>query len=80
MWKGSGRSLFQSLVLENGKFTLFVPTPIITAAIFCQETWVERIVTARQYVTYPPEAEKPPTTIAELRERQRRYEQEAPGR
>ena len=26
MWKGSGRSLFQSLVLENGKFTLFVLT------------------------------------------------------
>ena len=76
MWKGSGRSLFQSLVLENSKFTLFVLTPVITAAIFCQDSWVERIVTARQYVTYPAEAEKPPTNVAELRDRQRRYETE----
>lgn len=76
MWKGSGRSLFQALVLENSKFALFVATPIITAAIFCQDSWVQYIVTARQYVSYPPEAEKPPTNIAELRERQRRYDEE----
>ena len=73
MWKGSGRSLFQSLILENSKFLLFVATPIITAAIFCQEEWIEYIVRSRKYVTYPPEAEKPPTNVEELRKMQQRY-------
>ena len=44
MWKGSGRSFFRTLVLENFKFTLFVLTPIFTASIF----WNDDIVaTAR---------------------------------
>eukprot|EP00310_Coccolithus_braarudii_P024118 CAMPEP_0183333454 /NCGR_PEP_ID=MMETSP0164_2-20130417/2345_1 /TAXON_ID=221442 /ORGANISM="Coccolithus pelagicus ssp braarudi, Strain PLY182g" /LENGTH=81 /DNA_ID=CAMNT_0025502375 /DNA_START=199 /DNA_END=447 /DNA_ORIENTATION=- len=69
MWKGSGRSLRTTLLLENFKFTLFVITPVITAGIYCSDTAVERIVTWMHYVTYPAEGERPPTNNDEVRER-----------
>jgi hypothetical protein len=71
MWKGSGRSLFQTLILENAKFILFVATPIFTASIFWNDKIVEQIVSNRQYVRYPPEGERPPVSEAELAERLR---------
>lgn len=66
MWKGSGRTLFQALVLENSKFVLFVITPIVTASIFWNDWAVEAIVRNRQYVTYPPEGARPPQNQSEL--------------
>ena len=66
MWKGSGRSLFQTLILENFKFTLFVVTPIVTASLFWNDAIVEAVVRNRQYITYPPEADRPPTNQSEL--------------
>lgn len=68
MWKGSGRSFFASLVLENSKFLLFLVTPIVTASIFWNDAFVEKIVVNRQYVRYPPEGERPPTNQQELDE------------
>ena len=68
MWKGSGRSLFQTLVLENFKFTLFVLTPIATATIFSSDSAVEFLVGWTQYITYPAEARRPPDNTEELRE------------
>ena len=68
MWKGSGRSLFQTLVLENFKFTLFVITPVITASIFHSDRIVEYIVRNRGYVSYPAEESRSvPTNEEELR-------------
>ena len=69
MWKGSGRSLFRTLILENFKFTLFVVTPVVTASLFWNDSIVTAIVRNRQYVTYPPEGERPPSNQAELEER-----------
>ena len=66
MWKGSGRSLFQTLILENFKFTLFVITPVVTASLFWNDTIVSAIVSNRQYVMYPAEGERPPSNQAEL--------------
>mmetsp|Transcript_6013 Transcript_6013/g.9164 ORF Transcript_6013/g.9164 Transcript_6013/m.9164 type:complete len:101 (-) Transcript_6013:133-435(-) len=67
MWKGSGRSLFGSFVLENFKFIIFVVTPVITAAIFHNDAIVEMIVRNRQYVRYPAEERQPvPTNEEEL--------------
>lgn len=67
MWKGSGRTMLQTLVLENFKFVLFVCTPIVTAAIFHSDKAVEWIVRNRQYVTYPAEeAGTIPTNEEEL--------------
>ena len=40
MWKGSGRSLGRTLLLENGKFILFVLTPVATASIFSSDAAV----------------------------------------
>lgn len=68
MWKGSSRTLFQTLVLENFKFMLFVLTPIATATIFSSDTAVEWLVGLTQYVTYPAEARRPPDNTAELRQ------------
>ena len=59
MWKGSSRSLFRTLVLENSKFLLFVLTPVFTASLFWNDSVVDYIVRSRQYVTYPPEGERP---------------------
>lgn len=69
MWKGSGRSLFQALILENSKFLVFLLTPVFTASLFWNDSFVERIVRNRQYVTYPPEGERPPTNQDELQQR-----------
>ena len=69
MWKGSSRSLFRTLVLENSKFLLFVLTPVFTASLFWNDAVVDYIVRSRQYVTYPPEGERPPTTREEVRAR-----------
>ena len=66
MWKGSGRSLFRTLILENFKFLLFVITPVATASIFYNDSFVEAVVRNRQYVTYPPAAEKPPRSKEEI--------------
>ena len=66
MWKGSGRSLFRTVVMENFKFTLFVLTPVFTASLFWNDSIVERIVTNRNYVRYPPEGERPPQSQEEL--------------
>jgi len=68
MWKGSGRTLIQTLVMENFKFGLFLITPVISASIFWNDALVEQIVRNRQYVVFPPEGERPPTSEAELRE------------
>ena len=68
MWKGSGRSLFKTLILENFKFTLFVVTPILSASLFWNDAIVEDVVRNRQYISYPPEAERPPTNEQELQE------------
>ena len=68
MWKGSGRSLFQTLFLENFKFTLFVVTPLVTSSIFLYEPFMDYMIKDRQYVRYPPEGERPPTNEQELRE------------
>ena len=69
MWKGSSRSLFRTLVLENSKFLLFVLTPVFTASLFWNDSVVDYIVRSRQYVTYPPEGERPPRTREEVRAR-----------
>ena len=63
MWKGSSRSLFRTLVLENSKFLLFVLTPVFTASLFWNDSVVDYIVRSRQYVTYPPEGERPKSMI-----------------
>ena len=68
MWKGSGRSLFQTLVLENFKFVLFVCTPIVTASLFWNDTIVTAVVNNRQYIYYPPEGPRPPQNQDELKE------------
>ena len=67
MWKGSGRSLFRTLILENFKFSLFVLTPIATASIFSSDTAVEWLVRTTQYIIYPAEARRPPDNTEELR-------------
>ena len=59
--------MFQALVLENFKFTLFVLTPIVTASIFWSDAMVEKIVNNRKYISYPPEADKPPMSDTELK-------------
>ena len=69
MWKGSSRSLFRTLILENSKFLLFVLPPVFTASLFWNDAVVDYIVRSRQYVTYPPEGERPPTTREEVRAR-----------
>ena len=66
MWKNSGRSLFQTLILENFKFILFVVTPVVSASFFWNDTIVDAIVRDRQYVRYPPEGERPPTNEREV--------------
>lgn len=67
MWKGSGRSVFQALLLEKFKFSLFIITPIATAAVFHSDAAVEAIVRTLQYVSYPAEDSRPiPTTEQEL--------------
>jgi hypothetical protein len=66
MWRGSGRSLLQTLFLENFKFTLFVITPIVSASFFWNDRIVDAVVRQRQYVTFPPEGERPPTNEEEL--------------
>ena len=66
MWKGSGRSLFRTLILENFKFSLFVITPIFTAGLFWNDKVVEAVVRNRQYIVYPPEAERLPQNREEL--------------
>ena len=71
MWKGSGRSLFQTLIMENFKFSLFVITPLVTASLFWNDKIVSIIVSNRQYVTYPPEEERPPNNQADLEQRLR---------
>ena len=68
MWKGSGRSLIQTLFLENFKFILFVVTPVVTASIFWNDRFVESIVRDRQYVRYPPEGERAPQTEDEVKQ------------
>ena len=67
MWKGSGRSLGRTLLLENGKFILFVLTPVATASIFSSDAAVEWLVRTTQYITYPAEARRPPDNTEELR-------------
>ena len=57
--------------MENFKFTLFVLTPVFTASLFWNDSIVERIVTNRNYVRYPPEGERPPQTQDELEQRLR---------
>ena len=66
MWKGSGRSLFQTLIMENFKFSLFVITPIVSASFFWNDAIVEAVVRNRQYVTFPAEGERPPKSMSEL--------------
>ena len=68
MWKGSGRSLLQTLFLENFKFILFVATPIVSASFFWNDSIVDLVVRDRQYVRYPPEAERPPMSEQEVAE------------
>ena len=79
MWKGSSRSLFRTLVLENSKFLLFVLTPVFTASLFWNDSVVDYIVRSRQYVTYPPEGERPPTTREEVRARHAELQQRLQG-
>lgn len=55
--------------MENFKFSLFVITPIVTASLFWNDAIVSTIVRNRQYVTYPPEGERPPSNQAELEQR-----------
>lgn len=66
MWKGSGRTLFRTLILENAKFIVFLTTPIFTAALFYNDNFVEKIVRNRAYIVYPPEGPKPPQNREEL--------------
>ena len=67
MWKGSGRSLGRSLLLENSKFFLFLVTPLITAALAWNDDIILRLVQWSQYITYPPEAKRPPRNTDELK-------------
>ena len=64
-------------MLENFKFTLFVLTPVFTASLFWNDSIVERIVRNRQYITYPPEGERPPTNQKELEEHVRKMRENA---
>ena len=66
MWKNSGRSLFQTLILENFKFILFVVDHYRERVLFWNDTIVDAIVRDRQYVRYPPEGERPPTNEQEV--------------
>ena len=67
MWKGSGRSLGRSLVLENSKFFLFLVTPLVTAALAWNDDVILWLVRMRQYIIYPPEAKRPPRNTDELK-------------
>ena len=67
MWKGSSRSLGRSLLLENGKFFLFLITPVITAALAWNDDIILRLVQWSRYITYPPEAKRPPRNTDELK-------------
>ena len=67
MWKGSSRSLGRSLLLENGKFFLFLVTPLITAALAWNDDIILRLVQWSRYITYPPEAKRPPRNTDELK-------------
>eukprot|EP00964_Phaeocystis_antarctica_P029028 scaffold16350_cov61-Phaeocystis_antarctica.AAC.6 len=67
MWKGSGRSLGRSLLLENSKFFLFLVTPLVTAALAWNDDIILRLVQWSQYITYPPEAKRPPRNTDELK-------------
>ena len=42
MWKGSGRSLLSTMVLENFKFILVIIAPIATAAVFMNDKAARR--------------------------------------
>lgn len=42
MWKGSGRSLLNTMVLENFKFILVIIAPIATAAVFMNDKAARR--------------------------------------
>ena len=68
MWKGSSRSLGRSLLLENGKFFLFLITPVITAALAWNDDIILRLVQWSRYITYPPEAKRPPRNTDELKQ------------
>ena len=68
MWKGSSRSLGRSLLLENGKFFLFLVTPLITAALAWNDDIILRLVQWSRYITYPPEAKRPPRNTDELKQ------------
>ena len=67
MWKGSSRSLGRSLLLENSKFLLFLVTPLITAALAWNDGIIQQLVQWSQYITYPPEAKRPPRNTDELK-------------
>ena len=58
--------MFRTLILENFKFSLFVITPIFTAGLFWNDKIVEAVVRNRQYIVYPPEAERLPQNRDEL--------------
>ena len=81
MWKGSGRSLFRTLVLENAKFAVLLIVPIFTASLAWNDTVVESVVRSRQYVNYPPEGPPPPANHEELQARleERKRNRQAAG-
>jgi hypothetical protein len=58
-----------SHAFENAKVALYVFCPVVTVVIFSQPEMVEKIVRNRMYVLYPPEGERPPTTLDDVRER-----------
>lgn len=58
-----------SHLFENAKVALYVLAPVVTVFIFSQPEMVERIVRNRMYVLYPPESERPPTSLEDVRER-----------
>mmetsp|Transcript_1975 Transcript_1975/g.5033 ORF Transcript_1975/g.5033 Transcript_1975/m.5033 type:complete len:84 (-) Transcript_1975:438-689(-) len=68
----SGATRYKSKLLshlfENCKVALYVLTPVATVYVLSQPEMMERIVRNRMYVMYPPEGEKPPSTLREVQE------------
>ncbi|GMH61781.1 hypothetical protein TrRE_jg6758 [Triparma retinervis] len=46
--------------LEVFKFSLYLSIPVIATCIYASPSNMEKIVAATRYVTFPPEAKRPP--------------------
>eukprot|EP00514_Thraustochytrium_sp_LLF1b_P006891 CAMPEP_0184532158 /NCGR_PEP_ID=MMETSP0198_2-20121128/13997_1 /TAXON_ID=1112570 /ORGANISM="Thraustochytrium sp., Strain LLF1b" /LENGTH=171 /DNA_ID=CAMNT_0026924695 /DNA_START=51 /DNA_END=567 /DNA_ORIENTATION=+ len=57
--------------LEVFKFSLYLILPVCTIAVFNQPKMIEKLIKTREYIVYPPEAERPPIGQKEAIEQER---------